>query len=65
LACWFDADLVDGITLTNSPPTASPSWAQGYLPIVKPLAVTTGDLVTWELAVSTDGADWSWRISVG
>jgi len=65
LACWFDADLVDGVTLTNSPPTASPSWAQGYLPLLKPLDVTTGDLLTWELAVSTDGADWSWRISVG
>lgn len=26
LARWFDADLVDGIALSNSPPTASPSW---------------------------------------
>jgi hypothetical protein len=65
LACWFDADLVDGVTLSNSPPTTSPSWAQGYLPIVQPMAVTTGDLLTWELAVSTDGGDWSWRISRG
>jgi protein arginine N-methyltransferase 1 len=65
LACWFDADLVDGVTLSNSPPTASPSWAQGYLPISQPLAVTTGDVLTWELAVSTDGEDWSWQVSPG
>ena len=65
LACWFDADLADGITLSNSPPTASPSWAQGYLPISQPLAVTTGDLLMWEIEVSTDGEDWSWRISPG
>jgi len=65
LACWFDADLVDGITLSNSPPTAAPSWAQGYLPISQPLAVTRGDLLTWEIAVSTDGEDWSWRASKG
>ena len=65
LACWFNAELVDGITLSNSPPTASPSWAQGYLPISKPLAVTTGDLLLWEITVSTDGGDWSWRISRG
>jgi protein arginine N-methyltransferase 1 len=65
LACWFDADLVHGITLSNSPPTAAPSWAQGYLPSPQPLAVTAGDLLTWELAVSTDGEDWSWRVSRG
>jgi protein arginine N-methyltransferase 1 len=65
LACWFDADLVDGIALSNSPPTALPSWAQGYLPISQPLAVATGDLLMWEIDVSTDGEDWTWRISLG
>jgi protein arginine N-methyltransferase 1 len=65
LACWFDADLADAITISNSPPTSSPSWAQGYLPIAQPLAVTTGDQLRWEIAVSADGEDWTWRISRG
>jgi protein arginine N-methyltransferase 1 len=65
LACWFDADLFDGVPLSNAPPTASPSWVQGYLPISEPLAVTTGNRLTWRIAVSPDGEDWSWAISLG
>jgi precorrin-6B methylase 2 len=64
LACWFNADLFDGVPLSNAPPTESPSWVQGYLPILEPLAVTAGNHLTWRIAVSTDGEDWSWGISL-
>jgi protein arginine N-methyltransferase 1 len=65
LACWFDADLIDGVPLGNAPPTAAPSWVQGYLPVPEPLAVTSGDRLSWRIAVSTDGEEWSWGISLG
>jgi protein arginine N-methyltransferase 1 len=65
LACWFDADLFDGVAISNAPPTAAPSWVQGYLPTAEPLPVTSGDCVTWSIAVSPDGEDWSWEISSG
>lgn len=61
LACWFDAELAAGITLTNSPPTPAPSWLQGFLPVPRPLAVRSGDLIEWEIAVSADGSEWDWR----
>ena len=64
LACWFDADLFDGVLLSNAPPSASPSWVQGYLPILEPAAVTTGDRLTWRIAVSPDGEEWSWGLSL-
>jgi protein arginine N-methyltransferase 1 len=65
LACWFDADLAAGIAISNSPPTVAPSWAQGFLPIEQPLAVSSGDRLTWRLTVSADGEDWSWQVSPG
>jgi protein arginine N-methyltransferase 1 len=62
LACWFDAELAEGLTLDNTPPTSAPSWAQGFLPVARPLAVSAGELLVWEIAVSADGEDWTWRI---
>ena len=63
LACWFRAELVDGITLTNRPPTPAPSWAQGFLAMPQPLDVKAGDALTWELGVSGEGDDWAWSIA--
>ena len=64
MACWFRSELADGISLTNAPPTPSPSWCQGFLAVPRPLAVTAGDLLDWQIGVSADGAEWKWRIDV-
>jgi protein arginine N-methyltransferase 1 len=64
LACWFEAELVDGVDLDNAPPTAAPSWAQGYLPVAQPLAVTVDDTLEWEIAVSPGGDDWTWSVEL-
>ena len=64
LACWFEAELVDGVALNNAPPTAAPSWAQGYLPVAQPLAVTIGDTLEWEITISPGGDDWSWSVGL-
>jgi protein arginine N-methyltransferase 1 len=62
LACWFRAELAEGITLTNVPPTPAPSWGQGFLAIPRPLDVKAGDSLVWQLAVSADGDEWEWWI---
>ena len=64
MACWFRSELAEGISLTNLPPTPAPSWCQGFLAIPRPLAVTAGDVLGWEISVSADGAEWEWRIDV-
>ena len=37
LACWFDSELIEGVSLTNAPPTDARSWAQGFMPLPRPL----------------------------
>ena len=59
---WFEADLVDGVTLTNSPPTPAPSWGQGFLPVPHPLAVSAGAMIDWKIDVSADGQRWGWTV---
>ena len=64
MACWFEAELVEGVGLTNAPPSPAPSWAQGFLPISQPLAVAEGDGISWDIAVSGDGENWEWRVEL-
>lgn len=62
LACWFDSLLCAGVTVDNSPPRSDSSWSQGFLPLAEPVAVSAGDQLSWELAVSADGERWSWQV---
>jgi len=62
LACWFDAELADDVTLTNAPPSPAPSWGQRFLPVGEPAAVRTGDCVEWEIQVSADGEQLDWHV---
>ena len=62
LACWFDSLLCAGVTVDNLPPRTDSSWAQGFLPLAEPLAVSAGEQLRWELSVSADGQRWTWRV---
>ena len=61
-AAWFEATLVDGITLTTREKRAT-HWSQGFLPLERELSVHRGDAI--ELHVETeDGKWWRWRGNV-
>jgi len=62
-AIGFDAEVGDGIGLTNRPPTAL-HWSQGFLPLEQPLQAGTGARVRLEIG-TRDGQVWRWRGSVG
>ncbi len=62
LGAWFTAWLTDGISISNAPPNAVPSWEQGLLPLLEPVAVAPGDVVDVEITVSNDGSAWSWSV---
>jgi len=62
LACWFDALLVAGVTVDNTPPQPDSSWSHGFLPLSEPIAVSVGDKLAWELSVSADGERWTWQL---
>jgi len=66
-AVWFEADLADGVTLTNAPSTAPASeasigahWWHGFLPLADELAIAAGDDLDLHVQVN-DGRVWRWR----
>ncbi|WP_028081797.1 methyltransferase domain-containing protein [Solimonas soli] len=63
-ALWWEAELVEGITISTSPFAAPTHWQQIYLPLLEPLAPQDGDLV--ELTLGSDtrpevGVRVSWK----
>ena len=66
-AVWFEADLADGVTLSNAPDAAPAAasnfgqhWWHGFLPLTEELQVAAGEEL--ELAVQiNDGGLWRWR----
>lgn len=63
-ALWWEAELIDGITLSTSPLAPATHWQQIYLPLLKPLELQAGDTV--ELTLGSDtrpetGIRVSWR----
>ena len=63
-ALWWDAELLDGITITTSPFAPPTHWEQIYLPLLQPVALQADD--TLELTVTCDtrpevGVRLQWR----
>ena len=44
-ACWWEATLIKGITLSTSPAQPSTHWKQIYLPLVDPLPIRPSDSI--------------------
>lgn len=63
-AIGFDAELGEGIGLSNRPPSAAPHWSQGYLALEDPLPARIGERVEVEIG-TRDGQTWRWRGRVG
>lgn len=66
-AVWFEAELADGVTLSNAPDAASTAasnvgqhWWQGFLPLAEDFRVAAGDELTIAVQVN-DGGLWRWR----
>jgi protein arginine N-methyltransferase 1 len=66
-AVWFEAELADGVTLSNAPDAALTAasnvgqhWWHGFLPLQQELQIAAGEEL--ELAVQVnDGGLWRWR----
>jgi protein arginine N-methyltransferase 1 len=65
IGLWFRSTLVAGISITNAPPNAVPSWDQGFLPLEEPVGVHAGESVCFEVSVSASGAEWTWQVGSG
>ena len=68
LLIWFDAELADGIGISNGPQSerAAEVYGRGFFPLLEPVPVNEGDIV--ELAISAeykDGEyDWWWHTRI-
>jgi hypothetical protein len=65
VGCWFKAELVPGIILSNGPHLKESSWTQILLPLEYPLPVSAGDKLHVRIQSSTNGAHWQWQIGYG
>jgi len=65
IGVWFRSILSNGLTITNSPPNALPSWAHGFLPLAEPFEARRGEPVCFEICSSTGGAEWKWSVGSG
>ena len=64
LACWFRAELIPGLVLTNRPPNPTPSWSHLFLALEKPLAVVRGQQLEAEILASDNASHWHWWASL-
>lgn len=62
IASWFVSEIAPGIVLSNEPPTPTPSWNQGFMPLPEPVAVTKDDPMTIEIATKDAGTRWGWSL---
>lgn len=67
LGGWFEADLTDTVSLTNSPHGPVTSWHQHCFPVEPAVPVSGGDRLRVELEPRISGASalWRWTISTG
>ncbi len=59
---WFAAVLAAGITLSNVPPSKTPSWSHAFLPLAEPLGVAPGDRLDLTIRSSHRAARWQWQV---
>lgn len=70
LALWFEADLGNGVALSNAPDQRDTHWGQMLLPLVSPLSLAKGDAVhveidAWPVSPGPLMFAWKWRVNDG
>ena len=61
LVVWFDAELIEGITISNRPGDAEMIYGHGLFPFSQPVTVAAGDRIETTLAADLVGEDYVWR----
>jgi type I protein arginine methyltransferase len=65
LALWWSAELVPGVALATGPLDARTHWEQLYLPVLAPLALAPGQILTARLRSTTSferGTNVTWTL---
>jgi len=59
-ALWWEATLVEGISISTSPHAPETHWKQIFVPILKPLDCRAGDVVRFEIESDSGGGHGAW-----
>jgi type I protein arginine methyltransferase len=65
LVLWFDADLGNGVTLSNAPGAPEAVYGQAFFPWPDPVALAVGDAVSVSLTATLVSGDYVWTWSSG
>ena len=60
-AVWFDAMLHGEIGFSNAPGQPETFYKRGYFPLLEPVDLATGDLISVALRANLVGDDYTWR----
>jgi len=60
---WFASELAPGISLSNVPPTKTPSWSHTFFPLEWPVQVKAGDRLDLKIHTSRNTAQWQWQVT--
>ena len=58
---WFDSDLCDGVSISNSPAAPNMIYGSLFFPWIHPVALTPGETVRIQLEATLAGDDYAWR----
>jgi protein arginine N-methyltransferase 1 len=61
LSVWFDADIADGIRISNAPGQPELVYGQAFFPWTTPVNLSVGDDVQVSLKANLVGDDYVWR----
>jgi protein arginine N-methyltransferase 1 len=64
---WFDSDLAEGVSLSNSPQAPETIFGSLFFPWIHPVQLTRGESVCVQLEAKLTGSDymWRWNVQVG
>jgi protein arginine N-methyltransferase 1 len=61
IAVWFETELIDGVSFSSARDTAASIYGSLFFPWTQPVALTTDQSVSVNLAAKLLGTDYMWR----
>lgn len=61
ISVWFDSTLVEGIGFSNAPGETELIYGQAFFPLLHPLSLDVGDIVSVRLSANLVNDDYVWR----
>jgi protein arginine N-methyltransferase 1 len=61
LIIWFDSELAQGVGFSNAPGDPEKIYGQAFFPLLEPVVLTAGDVISFEFSASLFGDEYVFR----